>query len=50
VTRGGSGQWKQAAFALKDPRLVNRENHATDFRLTVPAGDLKVRRITVRKT
>ena len=50
VTRGGSGQWKQAAFALKDPRLVNRENHATDFRLTVPAGDLKVRRIAVRKT
>ena len=47
--RAGTGQWKQAAFTLKDPRFANRQNQGSDFRLCAAAGDLKVRRIAVRK-
>jgi hypothetical protein len=47
--RAGTGQWKQAAFTLKDPRFVNRQNNGSDMRLCAGAGDLKVRRIAVRK-
>ena len=47
--RRNTQTWRTATFILKDPRLVNRQNHGSDVRLFTPGGTLKVRRVTVRR-
>ncbi|HUU90346.1 MAG TPA: DUF5010 domain-containing protein [Phycisphaerae bacterium] len=49
VQRKGTGAWRMATFALRDPRLVNRQNLGSDLRLFTPRGTLKVRRLAVRR-
>ena len=45
---GNSGQWKTAAFTVRDGRFVNRCNGA-DLRFAIMGGELTVRHILVRK-
>ena len=47
--RRNTQTWRTATFILKDPRLVNRQNHGSDVRLFTPGGTLKVHRVTVRR-
>ncbi|MHB0998284.1 MAG: GxGYxYP domain-containing protein [Armatimonadota bacterium] len=44
-----SGEWRTASFRVDDPRLNNRQNDATDFRLAKAQNDtLVIRRVTLR--
>jgi len=44
----GSGPWRRAAYRLRDPRFVGRQNGGADLRLCA-TGDFRVRSLTVRK-
>ena len=41
----GSGQWRQARFALTDAWLAGGENHGADLRLSFPEAQLPIRAI-----
>jgi hypothetical protein len=45
----GSGLWKTTTWRPPQPRLANRQNGQSDFRLFIGGRDLTIRRVTVRK-
>lgn len=44
----GTGTWRTARFRLEDAAFTGRSNGA-DFRLSVPGGDLTLRRVALRR-
>jgi hypothetical protein len=48
VALKGSGAWRTAAIRLSDAAFTGRAN-GSDFRLSVPGGDLTLHRVEIRK-
>ena len=43
----GTNKWMEAKVKLTDPRFINRQNNGADFRITMPKGVLKIRKVSV---
>ncbi len=49
VERTASGAWKTATIALAHARFANRENGASDLRLSISGSDLAIRALRIRR-
>jgi len=49
IERRGTGKWVKHVFKLDNAAFLNRENHATDFRLAVRGEPVCISRVVVRK-
>ena len=43
----GTSKWMEAKIKLTDPRFIDRQNNGADFRITMPKGVLKIRKVSV---